>query len=57
MANRVCRQKRERLGLTAAAYLERHGPWRSDGEEPPLLQKVSLISHCQKACGIACSGG
>jgi hypothetical protein len=27
-ANKVCRQKRERLGLTARAYLEKHGPWQ-----------------------------
>jgi hypothetical protein len=34
IANKVCRQKRKRLGLTAAAYIERHGPWRPEGEEP-----------------------
>jgi hypothetical protein len=33
-ANQVCRQKRERLGLTAAAYIERHGPWKPEGEQP-----------------------
>ena len=31
-ANQVCHQKRERLGLMAAAYVERHGPHRP--EEP-----------------------
>jgi hypothetical protein len=31
-ANRVCRQKRERFGLTAASYLTKHGPHKP--EEP-----------------------
>jgi hypothetical protein len=31
-ANQVCRQKRKRLGLTAAEYLAKHGRW--EPEEP-----------------------
>lgn len=31
-ANQVCRQKRERLGLTAAAHVEHHGRWQPEGE-------------------------
>lgn len=29
-ANQVSRQKRERLGLTAAAYIAKHGPWKPE---------------------------
>jgi hypothetical protein len=33
-ANKVCKQKRARLALTAAAYVERHGRWQPEGERP-----------------------
>jgi hypothetical protein len=33
-ANQVCRQKRERLGLSAAAYIERHGRGQPEETTP-----------------------
>ena len=36
MANKVSKNKRKRLGLTAASYIERHGPWNPAQAEEAL---------------------